>query len=176
VRHVVVGIALIGLCVGALACSPDDPSTTRVQPPHRFRLSQPVDADLRALTPREEAWRASLVRNLRHRGDVLTFARADVELFDQGTPRDGFVFANLANGDQFLVRTTQSVVVDFGARQIGTSGTDGISFHPHPAGRIVVALIPTRGVSVLGGVCLSNSKCGPGRFAFREREATWDDV
>jgi hypothetical protein len=66
------------------------------------------------------------------------------------------------------------VVVDFGAARIGTSGTGGVSFHPHPAGRIVVALTPTRGASIFG-VCLSDeSKCGTGRVAFRGQEAAWD--
>ena len=84
------------------------------------------------------------------------------------------VYANLDSDRQYYVRTQQPVVVDYSASEIGTSGTDGVSFHPHPAGRIVVALIPTRGVSILGVRLSDESKCGPGRFAFRGQEAAWD--
>ena len=93
---------------------------------------------------------------------------------DGGSPQEGRVFVHLANGEQCYVRTSDPVVVDFGEREIGTSGTDGVSFHPHPAGRIVVALVPTPGVSVLGVRLSDESKCGPGRFAFHGKEATWD--
>ena len=174
VRRVPLRVLLLGAWLMAPACGSGDPPTAEAPRHHRYRLAKPAQVELQPPTPSEDAWRASLVRNIHHRGEVRTFLRSDGLLLDEERVREGVVFVNPENREECRVQTSNPVVVDFGQRQIGTSGTDGVSFHPHPAGRMIVVLIPTRGTGILGVTLSNTSKCGSDRFVFRGSEATWD--
>jgi hypothetical protein len=87
------------------------------------------------------------------------------------------VWADIERPGEYLAQAGRNLmVVDFGRARIGTSGTDGVSWHPHPSGSFVIALVPTPGTGVLG-VTLDNSKAGspiPWRVTSAEAAWTWD--
>jgi hypothetical protein len=127
-----------------------------------------------ALTPKETRWRESLVRNLGHPGDVRTYVRTEEPLLVEGVSQVGLVYADTTNSRQYLVNPGPGrVIVAFDAREIGVSGVDGISFHPHPGGRFIVALLPTPGISVLGVTLSDESKCGDAPWYVVDDEAGW---
>lgn len=81
------------------------------------------------------------------------------------------VYQNTRHPAQFHVAVDHPVIVDFRTREIGTSGVSGISFHPHPDGRMVVALLPY-GVDVLG-ITLSSPKAGAIPWEVTPDAARW---
>lgn len=87
------------------------------------------------------------------------------------------MWADVDRPGEFLAQAGRNLmVVDFGRGKIGTSGTDGVSWHPHPTGAFVIALVPTRGSGVLG-VTLDNSKAGssiPWEVTNSDAAWTWD--
>jgi hypothetical protein len=167
--------ALIACAASLIAgsCGNGGPGQVATTRQHVYALAEPEVPDRSSLTAREERWRSSLVGNLGHRGDVHTFVRVDVALLVRGVATSGLVYADLGTRRRYYVRTSDPVIVDFGERRIGCGGVDGISFHPHPQGRFVVGLVPTRGVSILGVPLSDASKCGPDQSVWDGRVIRW---
>jgi hypothetical protein len=147
---------------------------SKSQAEFRYRLPRPREEPRRRLDVRETRWRDSLVRNVGHRGEVRTYVRIEATFFVDGQPRTNSVWADVDRHGEFLAQAGRNLmVVDFERGKIGTSGTDGVSWHPHPTGAFVIALVPTRGTGVLG-VTLDNSKAGsPIASHVTSSEAAW---
>lgn len=134
-----------------------------------FRVSKSFKTII--MTAQEKEWGASLIK--RYGAPSATFLLTDLPVYVDGHLVRSAVYRNVERDGQFLVMDSQwkHVVVDFRLKQVGTSGTGGISFHCHRGGRVVICLNYTLRDAI--GVPVGNPKTESPAPVFAGDEVSW---